>query len=216
MAKNVPSKAVVACRKPGIAFIYGHGRNFTGIYNVPTLRVADLLKKLQKEVTTYHFFVDYRTQGQKFLSLYPYFYYISYIFNNVNGHQFIAFSLESNVAKKFFSDASKAGITLYSIDQMKKIFSVKNYNNYALSPDKLLNVLRNKNVSYIIIGHLSFSSNNEGKAIITTLYRYVFFIELKYAGIFNIVWKIGDKKEQNTMLLKIDYQKTKLLPLRHR
>ncbi len=213
VAQNIPSKAVVACRKPGMAFIFGHGRNFAGIYSVPTLQVDKLLEKLQKEVTTYHFFVNYQAEGEKFFSLYPYFFYISYILNNADGRQFICFSLEGNIAKEFYSQASKAGIQLYSIDQIKSVFSVKNYNNYAVRPDVLLNVLRKKNISYLIIGHLSFLPNKNTSQFITTIYRYVYFIELKYPGIFNIVWKIGDKKAENAMLLKIDYQKAKILPI---
>ncbi|MEA3452288.1 MAG: hypothetical protein U9Q83_10355, partial [Bacteroidota bacterium] len=35
VATNIPKNSVVACRKPGMAFIYSQGKTFTGIYSVP-------------------------------------------------------------------------------------------------------------------------------------------------------------------------------------
>ncbi len=51
-AKNVDKSTEIACRKPGIAFIYT-GRRFKGIYKVPTQNPDTLLNNLYKQNISY-------------------------------------------------------------------------------------------------------------------------------------------------------------------
>ena len=51
-AHNLPDSAFVACRKPGIAFIYG-GKNFYGIYRVPSDDPKALYKQLKDAGVTH-------------------------------------------------------------------------------------------------------------------------------------------------------------------
>ncbi len=50
---NLPETAFVACRKPGMAFIYSHGRNFHGIYRIPSEDPAELYKILKDAHVTH-------------------------------------------------------------------------------------------------------------------------------------------------------------------
>ncbi len=51
--ENLPESAFVACRKPGMAFIYSNGRNFHGIYRLPSQDPAELYKILKDAKVTH-------------------------------------------------------------------------------------------------------------------------------------------------------------------
>jgi hypothetical protein len=52
-AKNLPETAFVADRKPGMAFIYSGGRNFYGIYRVPSEDPDELYRQLKDAGVTH-------------------------------------------------------------------------------------------------------------------------------------------------------------------
>ncbi len=56
-AEHLDSSAVVACRKAPISFVYGNGRNFYGIYNVPSENPDSLLHILKRTGAT-HIILD--------------------------------------------------------------------------------------------------------------------------------------------------------------
>lgn len=213
VSKNIPNKFNVACRKPGMSFIYGNGRNFSGIYSVQTFQIDDVFSRIKKDKKTYYFFVDYRAEGEKFFALYPYFYYISVILNNSDGKQFITFSVDEKSVNSFFSTATNADLNLYNLEEMKTIFAKKRDNDYAVYPDSLLSYLKKNKIDYMIAGHLRKDPNKKTDNFITTMYRYIYFIEMKYPGIFDIIWQIGNENEENAILVKIDYQKAVLKKL---
>jgi len=51
--KNLPENTVVACRKPGMAFIYSGGKEFYGIWKVPSEDADELYQKLKDADVTY-------------------------------------------------------------------------------------------------------------------------------------------------------------------
>ncbi len=58
---NLPDDAYVACRKPGMAFIYSGGKDFYGIWNVPTNDPEVLYKKLKDAGVTHVIMANLRT-----------------------------------------------------------------------------------------------------------------------------------------------------------
>lgn len=52
-AENLPDDAYIACRKPGMAFIYSGGREFYGIWRVPSDNPEELYKKLKDAGVTH-------------------------------------------------------------------------------------------------------------------------------------------------------------------
>ena len=56
-ADSLGSDAQVACRKPAVSFIYGKGKSFPGIYNVPSTNPDTLLKSLKNAGAT-HIILD--------------------------------------------------------------------------------------------------------------------------------------------------------------
>jgi hypothetical protein len=56
-ADSLDANAIIACRKPSVSFIYARGRNFRGIYNVPSNDPDTLITQLQKPGVT-HIILD--------------------------------------------------------------------------------------------------------------------------------------------------------------
>jgi hypothetical protein len=52
-AENLPENAYVACRKPGMAFIYSGGKEFYGIWRVPSNDPEVLYQRLKKAGVTH-------------------------------------------------------------------------------------------------------------------------------------------------------------------
>ena len=60
-SENLPEEAYVACRKPGMAFIYGHGKNFYGIWRVSSSDPEVLYKQLKDAGVTHVILASLRT-----------------------------------------------------------------------------------------------------------------------------------------------------------
>lgn len=56
-ADSLGADALVACRKPSVSFIYGRGKNYQGIYNVPSTDPDTLLMQLRRPGVT-HIILD--------------------------------------------------------------------------------------------------------------------------------------------------------------
>jgi hypothetical protein len=52
-ADSLPKSSFVACRKPEMAFIYGKGKSFHGIYNVPTQDPDTILDRFKSTGITH-------------------------------------------------------------------------------------------------------------------------------------------------------------------
>ena len=60
-ADSLPSSSFVACRKPEMAFIYGKGKSFYGIYNVPTQDPDTILARFKSVGVTHVIDANLRT-----------------------------------------------------------------------------------------------------------------------------------------------------------
>ncbi len=60
-ADNLPPDAFVGCRKPGMAFIYSGGKNFYGIWRVPSSDPEDLYMRLKNAGVTHVIVASLRT-----------------------------------------------------------------------------------------------------------------------------------------------------------
>ncbi|NJN28145.1 MAG: hypothetical protein HC819_20320 [Cyclobacteriaceae bacterium] len=58
---HLPKESFVACRKPGMAFIYSGGKDFFGIWNVPTTDPEALYKRLKDAGVTHVIMANLRT-----------------------------------------------------------------------------------------------------------------------------------------------------------
>jgi hypothetical protein len=180
---------IVACRKPGISFIYGK-KNFYGISSVPTIEADSLL---QKKMYYYALPVNDRLANNFKRNM------ISGIFHGKSiNDEFISdryyFLFEtvktmSNIPEKY----------LMNLNKLKNQFSPLN----LFSPDIFLNSLRESDVKYIIDANLRAVSKEKTDKTITTVKRYKQIISMKYPNVFLKVHEIG--QDEKATLYEINY-----------
>jgi hypothetical protein len=64
VSKNLPEDSYVACRKPGMAFIYSKGKNFYGIWRVPGRDPDELYNQLKDAGVTHVIMASLRTNPE--------------------------------------------------------------------------------------------------------------------------------------------------------
>ncbi len=187
--EKLPDTAYVACRKPGIAFIYGK-RTFHGISRVPTIEVDSLFKR-----NNFYYAVaidDNAAQNFRREMLTGIFY------GNAESEKYMTNKLyylfESNEKMEMIDDK-------YSISSSGL---KENFSNLALySPDMLLNSLKENNVDHIISANLRIIPTQKTNQTITTVRRYMEFISIKYPDTFRKLYQVG--QDEIAELYQINY-----------
>jgi len=187
--EQLPDTALVACRKPGIAFIYGK-RIYYGISDVPTMEVDSLV---EENNVLYAVPSDDKT-AQKFRRD-----MICGIFYGVPDSE----EFEKNKFYFLFQPGEK----METIDEKYIISSLDLKNNFStlflFSPDKLLKRLKNADVDYIISANLRAIPDKKTNRTITTVKRYMRIIIFKYPGAFRKVYEVG--QDEKAELYRIIY-----------
>ena len=207
-AVNLPKDAVIACRKPSISFVYGKGRNFYGIMQLPNYKTEAFFGNMAKDQSSYMVF-NYRDFDGRQLS--PQLY--SMLKQNLNAMLFVgdtvlfADKINDATRESFTSQVNAAGFRyISSADSLKSLIRpnqvVKLY-----YPDSLLYNLQNNGVTHIMTASLRRNSTRKDGMTINTVERYMAFIQEKYPEIFTKVSQVGDDENEPAVIYKIDYEK---------
>lgn len=210
VAANTPEKDVTAVRKSNISFIYTN-RKFHNIASVPSI-TTDSLMQMMNDTAIYigvkmSAFINSRVYADPGLK--------SKTVGFING----SFSFGDNAN----DDGNILGIYQFSKtefplweDRLKKegIYydsAIKNWikalpsvtNEYSIYvPEILLDVLHKANVKYLILASLRSNPYQNTGNIITTLHRYVNFIQLKYPEAFVLINTMGTDEIAQLVELK--------------
>ena len=207
-ATNLPEDAIIACRKPSISFVYGKGRNFYGIMQLPTYNADVFFNNWKKNEASYMVFRYNDFYGKQ---LTPELYtmlkenMLAMLF--VGDSVFFADKVNDNV-KAAFTDAVKAAGFNYisSANDIKSMLGndkvVKLY-----YPDSLLNQLQNSGVTHIMTASLRRNSTQKDGFTINTVERYLAFIQEKYPLMFTKVSQVGEDDNEPATIFKIEYEK---------
>jgi len=207
-AENLPKSAIVACRKPSISFVYGKGRNFYGIMQLPTYSTDVFVNDWMKDDSAYVLF-NYADFNGKQLSNELY----SMLKQNMTAMIFVgdtvlfADKVDYNTKTNFFNELKSAGLNyISSANTLKSIINegkvVKLY-----YPDSLLYQLQNAGVTHILTANLRRNTARKDGMIINTVERYMAFIQEKYPLIFTKVSQAGDDNNEPATIVKIEYEK---------
>jgi hypothetical protein len=207
-ALNLPKESIVACRKPSISFIYGKGRNFYGIMQLPTYSTDVFLNNWSKADSSYALF-NYAEFGGKQLS--PTLF--SLLKENMTAMLFVgdtvffADKVNDSIKSNFYREVKSTGlnyiasaITFKSILNEGKVVKL----HY---PDSLLSQLQDGGVTHILTANLRRNTTRKDGMIINTVERYMAFIQEKYPQIFSKVSQIGDDDNEPATIVKIEYEK---------
>jgi hypothetical protein len=207
-ALNLPKNAIVACRKPSISFVYGKGRNFYGIMQLPAYSTDVFVNNWAKNDSAYMLFnyADFsgkQINPQLFALLKENMVAMLFVGDTV----FFADKIEAGYRSSFFKEVNSAGFNyIPSAAALKPLLNqgklVKLY-----YPDSLLNQLQNDGVTHILTANLRRNSTQKDGMIINTVERYMAFIQEKYPQIFSKVSQIGDDDNEPATIVKIEYEK---------
>jgi hypothetical protein len=207
-AENLPKDAIIACRKPSISFVYGKGRNFYGIMQLPTYSTDVFFDNWQKDESAYMLFNYAEFNGKQ---LKPELYRMlkenmqAMIF--IGDTVFFADKIHDSIMDTFKAELTLAGFNYTSsVNSIKSMISDENVAKLYY-PDSLLSQLQNAGVTHIITANLRRNSTKKDGMIVNTVERYMAFVQEKYPNIFSKVSQIGDDNNEPAIVLKIEYEK---------
>jgi hypothetical protein len=212
-AKNVPGEYMIACRKPEISFIYTE-RKFYGIMKVP----ASTLDSIFKDKTDSLVYTMIHLKPLTLLPHRPDLKYCKYLQGIVSGEFALAdttvddsnfagiYAMPKSVLDEMRNDPLIKGVAkevpdakTWIQEQLKKDADIS-----ITKPDELYNLLKKSKVKYAILASLRLNPNVYTGNIITTLHRYLYFIQLKYPENFREVQKFGEDESSTLIEIKLD------------
>jgi hypothetical protein len=211
-AKNAPPESMIACRKPEISFIYGE-RKFYGIPKVPVTEIDSIIKPSDTLVyTLFHIKTMAVTEHRVDLKYRQYLQGIvsgefAFADTTTDNSNFIGiYGLPASKLEEMRNDPLIKGV-------VKEVPDAKNWivdkltqgaDISIVKPDHLFDLLKRSKVKYAILASLRLNPNEYTGSIITTLHRYLYFIQLKYPDAFREIHKIGTDESSSLIEIKLD------------
>jgi len=211
-AENLPKDAVIACRKPSISFVYGKGRNFFGIMQLPTYDKQAFFEAWKKDPGPYVAFSYADFEGKQLSPILLKTMKENIIAQYFAGDKvFFIDKLSDSLKSITLNEAMKLGIKgHFSPDSLMALTGKDNKASSLYYPDSLLLNLHQNKVSYVLTANLRRNSLVKNGQIINTVERYMAFIEDKYPGIMKKVVQVGSDENEPAAIMEILYEKGKL------
>jgi hypothetical protein len=212
-ATNLPKDAIIACRKPSISFVYGNGRNFYGIMQIPAYSSGAFFKKWAEKETEYMLFNYAELSGKQLTQT-----FYSALKQNmdamlfVGDTVFIVDKVNDSTRSLLTENANAIGFNQYSsLNNFKTTFNMSR-DLKIFYPDSLLFQLQNAGVTHIITANLRRNSTQKDGMIINTVERYMAYIQEKYPSVFTKISQVGDDNNEPAIVYKVEYEKYGLKP----
>lgn len=207
-ATNLPKDAIIACRKPSISFVYGKGRNFYGIMQLPTYSNEVFINNWMKDESSYMLFNYADFYGKQ---LKPELYsmlkenMVAMLF--VGDTVFFADKINDSLKGIISEEIKSAGFTYISSASTIKSLINEGKVMKLYYPDSLLNQLQKGGVTHILTANLRRNTTKKDGLVINTVERYMAYIQEKYPLIFTKVSQAGDDNNEPATIVKIEYEK---------
>jgi len=211
-SKNLDKDAIVACRKPSISFVYGNGRNFYGIMQLPNYSTDVFFRNWMNDESSYFLF-NYADFSGKQLT--------PDLYNTLKGNMlamlfvgdsvFFVDKVDASIREPFSSGLKTAGLPYFSSVSTFKSAIGDDKVMKLYYPDSLLTQLQNAGVTHILSANLRRNTALKDGLIINTVERFMAFIQEKYPLIFSKASQIGDDTNEPATIFKIEYEKYGLI-----
>ncbi|MCX6286944.1 MAG: hypothetical protein NTY96_07505 [Bacteroidetes bacterium] len=211
-SENLPAGAVVACRKPSVSFVYGHGKNFFGITRINALSGDSLMLNETQKKLHYYFILTTSLDNRSLPDL------LFYSFkNSLAGFGMIkkANSISSPFYIMKFPDSTRdktkelirnSNITgTDNPDTLKTWLKDPKDKLSFVFPDSLLNFLRKANVTHVIMANLRADGRQKNGNTNNTVERFMDYIRFKYPNIMSRIIQVGANDNEPASLYKINY-----------
>ena len=200
-AKNVPEEYTISSRKPEMSFIYT-GRTFYGIYSVSEVSLDDLKAKVKDGDTRFGVEVQ-AVMGVPFYESFcgSLIGVVQASDNTTTG----IYQMEPSKAAIIIDNLKKTGVTpdLTPIPTLEsKIGQGVKVN--CLDPDLLVKILKDNKARYMILPSLRLNpAVNDGR-ILSTMHRYLTWIQLKYPNSIRLVHTVGASEPSQLVVFDLE------------
>ena len=207
-ADNLPKDAMIACRKPSISFVYGKGREFYGIMQLPNYSFDIFYKNWltdEKSVMLFNYadFKGKQLTPQVVQTLKQNMMAMVFVGDTV----YFADKISDSLRPSFTTGLQAAGLRYLSTVSEFKSTIPEGKVMKLYYPDSLLTQLQNAGVTHILTANLRRNSTVKDGMIINTVERFMAFIQEKYQQIFTKVSQAGEDDNEPASILKIEYEK---------
>jgi hypothetical protein len=203
-AENLDKESVIVCRKASMSFIYANGRKFGGINGVPSVTLDSALLPVHYDQRFVGLAAG-ETPPPIAHALRPYI--VAVLMGDSQIH--FAYNLPETLYPACVAELNRLQVPFHATpDDMAATMKQKYKNHYGLYPDELLGSLKDRQARYVIDASLRLNPAQKTDQIITTIRRYLYFIEQKYPGTFRKIHQTGADDNEPALLYEIHYPDT--------
>ena len=200
IGENLKENELAACRKPAISTLYGNGKDFYGIYTVPTGNMNAFMEKWNKAPAEYAAFsLNNKMTGKLYNGIMQHYYGRLMLANS----EFII--AQNPDLLKEMEEVSQIQI-IDSPSQLAKLMKNAGDQVSLFYADSLLMNLKNKNVTHVLSANIRVNPNAKTGQTVSTVERYMYFIQERYPGIFTVAKQIGADNDEPARVLKINWE----------
>ncbi|MCL2651049.1 MAG: hypothetical protein FWD60_08515 [Candidatus Azobacteroides sp.] len=197
---NLKENELAASRKPAISTIYGEGKNFYGIYTVPAGNMNAFMERWNENQAGYAaFLLNNKMTNDLYRSIMQHYYARLMVadlqFIIAQNPDSLKKAGESVQAQFIDSPSQLAQLTKNAGDQVSIFYA-----------DSLLMNLKANHVTHVLTANIRINPNVKTGQTVSTVERYMYFIQEKYPEIFTVVKQIGADNDEPARVLKINWE----------
>ncbi len=205
-AENIPDTSRIACRKPNIAFVYGNGREFFGIYRFPNLNLDTVFATINQDPKEYYFVnaEDFKKQKVPNAIVSQFRPHLEYFIDQTMGSSYYAYSFPPDEKEKYLAVLKQLKINYFQ-DKSKIVqdFNQSDKLRYAVDPDQLLNYFKDNEIDFVIMASIRKYPEKKTPYTVNTILRYLYYIEQKYPGTFRQILRIGNPQNEPAYIYEV-------------
>ncbi len=200
---NLPHDALVACRKPSISFIYGHGMRFYGIMRILSYPGDSILVNWQQKQLHYYL-ISASSINNNPVSKELYFAFknsvVGYGVSNegeMHNLKFYIMDFPDSIRSRTLDELNRSKINATSdFDSLKVILNDPGSRISIIYPDSLLQMLFKAKVTHLLTANLHNYM---------TVERLISYIEFKYPNIRTKIMQVGPDDNEPASIYKLNY-----------
>ena len=200
IGENLKEDELVACRKPAISAIYANGKDFHGIYSIPTGNLNAFIEKWKENPNEYAaFLLDNKITDELYDDIMQHYY----------GRLMVT---ELRFIVVHNPDSLKEAGTILQADfidspsKLEQLIEQAQNEVSIFYADSLLMNLKENRVTHILTANIRINPNVKSGHIVSTVERYVYFIQEKYPNIFILTQQIGANNDEPAQILRINWK----------
>jgi hypothetical protein len=216
-AENLPGNIMVACRKPSISFIYSNGKKFFGITRIPFSSGDSLVWNIRSKNLHYYLIPASGLNNKPVTEK------LSRAFNkgivgygmNVKNKfyevRFFVLDFPADSKEETLQELSKAGVNITDkTDSLETWLKAPGTEISMIYPDSVLKILFKAHVTHVMTDNIRTFPDRKNKQTVTTVARFMNFIEAKYPGIQTRIMQVGSDDNEPASLYVINYEQAGL------